>query len=154
MKPNGKSFIAPTTVAKENKRKKVIDTLLILVLIAILAFDLTQAGMAYSKMNLEACVFEQRNREDMTRYESWMSVFFIILRKFWYFQPLTELIMQQGVAPCQVYMGALVIILALPIFCCKENECKLSFTVLRSLVVFRSRQSNPLEWKSQRRRER
>ena len=70
MKPNGKSFIAPTTVAKENKRKKVIDTLLILVLIAILAFDLTQAGMAYSKMNLEACVFEQRNREDMTRYEN------------------------------------------------------------------------------------
>jgi hypothetical protein len=70
MKPNGKSFIAPTSVAKENKRKKVIDTILVLVLIAILAFDLTQAGMAYSKMNLEACVFEQRNREDMTRYEN------------------------------------------------------------------------------------
>ena len=70
IKPNGKSFIAPTTVAKENKRKKVIDTILVLVLIAILAFDLTQAGMAYSQMNLDACVFEQRNREEMTRYEN------------------------------------------------------------------------------------
>ena len=67
IKPSGKSFIAPTSVAKENKRKNFIDSVLIIVLLAILAFDLTQAGMAFSKMNLDSCVFEQQNREIMTR---------------------------------------------------------------------------------------
>jgi len=77
--------------------------------------------MAFSKMNLDLCVFEQQNREEMTRLLCKLIQILTIHSKFWYFQPLTELIMQQGIAPCQVYMGALSIILLLPIFCCKGN---------------------------------
>ncbi|CAG5079293.1 Oidioi.mRNA.OKI2018_I69.PAR.g9218.t1.cds [Oikopleura dioica] len=103
-KPNG-SFVAPTSISKENRKKKFLDSTIIISLIIMFFYNILHLVLAGSAMSISSCIFHREHRAEMTRHQ-------------WYFEPLTKVIMEKGVEPCQIYMGALVIFIILPILCC------------------------------------